>query len=51
MRQKKLVMKLYKACINKNKEKQKDIYEEEFIKIFKRRASGKPFTPKWTIIR
>ena len=51
MKQKKLVIEMYRACVNHDEEKQKKLYKEEFIKIFKRRALGKSFSSKWTIIR
>ena len=51
MKQRKLVEKLYKACIDGDVEKQFELRKKEFAKILKHRAQGKPFDSKWHIVR
>ena len=50
MKQRKLVQEMYKACFTHDAEAIAKLRKEEFAKILKRKAEGKPFTPKWTVI-
>ncbi len=51
MKQRKLVARLYQACLDHDAEKQLDLRKKEFAKILKHRAQGKPFDTKWTLVR
>ncbi len=51
MKQRKLVARLYQACLDHDAEKQLDLCKKEFAKILKHRAQGKPFDTKWTLVR
>jgi hypothetical protein len=50
MKQSKLVIKVYKACIDHDAEKQLKLRKKEFAKIVKHKAAGKAFDTKWTLI-
>ena len=51
MKQSKLVKKMYQACLEHDKDRQRELTLIEYNKIFKHKHAGKYFTPKWTIIR
>jgi hypothetical protein len=51
MRQTKLVVELYKACVAHDADKIARLRRKEFAKILKRKTTGKQFTHKWVLVR
>jgi len=51
MKQRKLVSKLYRACIDHDEKTIRKLRMKQFQKIAKRRAEGKSFTTRWTLVR
>jgi hypothetical protein len=50
MKQRKLVSKLYRACLDHDLKAITKLRKAEFKKIFKHRAENKPFGTKWTVV-
>ena len=51
MKQKKLLAKLYRACVDHDTETVFELKKIEFAKILKHKAVCKPFTAKWVLVR
>jgi hypothetical protein len=51
MKQRKLVRELFKACFDHDAKKMAELREKEFQKILKRKAEGRAFTTRWTVVQ
>lgn len=51
MKQSKLIQDVYQACFDRDTKRLAQLREKEFAKILKRRAEGKAFDAKWTVVR
>lgn len=51
MKQRKLVKRVYQACLDHDKEALYQLRLKEFAKIIKHKEQGKLFSGKWTIVR
>ena len=51
MNQKKLIQKLYQACLDHDEKMISKLRITEFKKIFKHRAEHKPFGHKWSVVQ
>lgn len=50
MKQKKLLKQLYQACVAHDADRLTELRKQEFFKILKRRAEGRPFTGRWHVV-
>jgi hypothetical protein len=51
MKQRKLVKAVYKACMEHDEERLAQLRKEEFAKILKRKAEGRPFNTRWMVVQ
>ena len=51
MKQKKLITKLYQACLDHDEKAIAELRRKEFKKIFKHRAENKTFGSNWSVVR
>ena len=51
MKQKRLVKKVYKACVEHDQAQIVSLRKEEFAKIIKHKEEGKSFGVKWILVR
>lgn len=49
MKQGELVRQIYQACLSRDVEVQRKLFQLEMSKIIKRREAGKRFNTKWTV--
>ena len=49
MKQGELVKQMYLACLNRDTESQRRLFQQEISKIIRRRELGKRFNSKWTV--
>jgi hypothetical protein len=49
MKQGELVKQMYLACLNRDTESQRKLFQQEIGKIIRRRELGKRFNSKWTV--
>jgi hypothetical protein len=50
MKEKKLISEMYKACFNRDHAREAHLRKLQYSKILKRKAKGKKFDAKWTIL-
>jgi hypothetical protein len=51
MKQKKVIAKIFRACMNKDKQEIEKLRLLEFKKIFQHKRKGKKFDAKWTLVK
>jgi hypothetical protein len=51
MKQKKIITKVFRACMDKDESQIKKLRLLEFKKIFQRKRKGKKFDAKWTVVK
>ena len=51
MKQRKLVKKVYQACIDHDDERLAELRKHEFEKIIRRKEEGRKFTSRWSVVR
>ena len=51
MKQRKLIKEMYIACLEKDFDRMRELYQIEYKKIFERKLSLKEFTGRWTVLK